>query len=117
MLRIRNDRRVSRVRHLQNRCVQAHIVRTGIRCNHCQIIRACRNIGRPLATGVAGWEVVVVHHVQKHAARNKEQNTRDSPSALEQQIATVQEREAQQNPVHPFGKHKGTVRHCHSLDW
>lgn len=89
--------------------MQAHIVRTGIRCNQGQIIRAGRDVGRPLAAGVTGREVVVIHHVQKHAAKNKEEDTRDCAATLEQQVAAVDEGETQQKPVYPFGEHKGTI--------
>ena len=100
--RIRRRRRIRRIRLLEKRRVETHVIHARIRCDHRQIIRASGYVGRPLRTGIPRREVHGIHDANQNESQDEPQNTRDRPVTHEQDVADIQMRTRQKNPVQTF---------------
>jgi hypothetical protein len=88
-----------RIRLLQQMRIQSHVINALIRCNPCQIIRACSDVGGPVRSGITSREIHRIQNIYEHEAKNQPQNTRDRPVRCKQKVAYIQMDQSQKDPV------------------
>ena len=94
--------------------IQPYVINALIRRNPCQIIRARRDIGRPMRSGITRREIYRIQNEHNHKAENQPQNTRDGLVRCEQDVADVQMDQCQKNPVERLHESQCTRTEGHS---
>lgn len=114
MGRVTRRWRVRRIRLLQQRRVQTHVVHTLIRADECQIVGAGRDVRGPLIVR-AGREVDSIHDVDQNKAQDEPQDTRNGAARAEQDVADVQVQQSEDDPVQGLHELECILAQRHSL--